>query len=554
MLNTQTLRFRMTGLVVVLCMVSAALVAFSCLYPIERKIKAVVGDEEYAMVSSAANFVGRDIDAKRTVLRSMAEHLTYMKLTDSTTLQKSLEHHQTLGDEFFDVVIFTREGELIANMKSRSDIGGFAASQMPFFTETVVNGKSKISLPFRNPFSGEPVVLITQPVFDSNGDVAFVLAGGIDLRNPRFLGRLDVVRPGKTGFYFIIDKAGTVIQHPKQARILVNVFAEPGGVIPVTADALKGFEGWKEGVTKDGRKALIAYKKINGTDWLMGAAYPTAEAFAALSEARASAWIWTGVVAALASVTGFFATRQFVAPLAQLRRKVGSIADGTSEIDVLDVTRTDEVGDLSRAFFALSQQRKIAEAKLADLALTDPLTGIGNRRQFEKVLTFFLARTERNQQAVLLAYLDIDNFKSINDTFGHGVGDEVLVEFAKRLQSAVRASDTVARLAGDEFVVAYDTMPVGSEPADFALRIFEKIRHPFQITAGTLNVTTSVGLAFHPSGRTTIPELLKHADEALYIAKRSGRDTYALMSTDGKAGGSSIPENLTLVHRDRPMV
>jgi diguanylate cyclase (GGDEF)-like protein len=532
MLNTQTLRFRMTGLVVVLCFVSAALVAFSCLYPIERKMKLIVGEEEYSLVSSAANFVGRDIDAKRTVLRSMAEHLTYMKLTDSTSLQKSLEHHRTLDNEFFDVVIFTREGELIANMKSRSDIGGFAASQMPFFTETVNNRKSAISQPFRSPFSGEPVVLITQPVFDSNGHVAFVLAGGIDLRDPRFLGRLDVLKPGKTGFFFIIEKTGTVIQHPNETRILVNVFNELGGVRAVTADALKGFEGWKEGVTKDGRNALIAYKKIDGTNWLMGAAYPTAEAFAALAEARASAWIWTGIVAALAGITGFFATRHFVAPLVQMRSKVGNIADGTSDIDVLDVARTDEIGALSRAFFALSQQRKIAEAKLADLALTDPLTGIGNRRQFEKVLTFFLARTERNHQAILLAYLDIDNFKSINDTFGHGVGDEVIVEFAKRLQSAVRASDTVARLAGDEFVVAYDTMPAGSEPADFALRILDKIRHPFQIAGNTLHVTTSVGLAFHLSGKITIPELLKHADRALYTAKRSGRDTYALTSTE----------------------
>lgn len=532
-LNFQSLCFRLTALVTTLCIVSVALVAFSCLSPVEQKMKLVVGDEQYALVSSAANFVSRDIEAKRTLLHSLAEQLAHSRSTTSADLQRLLRTNQALTAEFFNVVIFSKDGELIANMQRDRDVGGFAASHETFFTHTVEHRTSAISLPFRSPFLGEPVVLITQPVLDHRGNIALVLAGGIDLRAPRLLNQLDAVKPGKTGYYFIIDDLGTIIQHPKSERLLVNVHNEAGGPTSVTAAALGGFQGWKEGIAKDGRNSLIAYKRINGTNWLMGAVYPTAEAFSALSEARTAAWIGTAIVAALAGITGLFITRRLLSPLTRLREKVENIADGTANIDVLDVTRTDETGALSRAFFALSQQRHAAERKLADLALTDPLTGIGNRRQFQNVVEFFLARAERNKQSVALAYLDIDKFKTINDNFGHSMGDMVLVEFAHRLQKAVRASDTIARLAGDEFVVVYDTMTDGANVSDFAIRILEVVRDPFELDGKVLTVTTSIGLAFHAFGKTTIDELVQRADEALYVAKRSGRDTFAVANISG---------------------
>ena len=528
--NLQTLSFRLTSLVVVLCFVSAAHVAFSCLSSVEQKMKSVVGDEEYALVTSTANLVSRDIKAKRTLLLSVAEQLAHTKVA-AGLMQNFLEQNQALSSEFFNVVMFTNEGELIANMQREDEVGGFEALYGEFLDETVEQRRSVVSRPFRSPFTGEPVVLVTQPVLDAAGRVAFVLAGGIDLRAPQLLAQLEAVKPGMTGYYFIIDKSGTIIQHPSRTRIMANVADEPGGPTSVTAAALNGFEGWREGVAKDGRKALIAYKKIDGTNWLMGAVYPTDEAFSALSEARTSAWISTAIVAVLGGLTGMVVTRLLLAPLQGLRQKVESIAEGSSEIDVLDVSRTDEIGALSKAFFALSQQRKAAEAKLAALALTDPLTGLGNRRQFERTITTSLARAERNQQSIALAYLDIDNFKSINDVHGHGVGDLVLVEFAKRLQAAVRVSDTVARLAGDEFVVIFDTLPGATGAADFAFRILESVRLPFKLAEHSLNVTTSVGIAIRSGVGTTSDELVKSADDALYKAKRSGRNTYALTST-----------------------
>lgn len=527
-LNTHTLRFRITALVVVLCTVSAFLVALASLHPVEHRMKSVVGSDVYSLVASAANFVGRDVRAKRAVLKSTAEHLSTIHKKDSSSVEQVLRTHSVLKDEFFNVLVFRPDGELIANMKEEYGIGSTLAIRYGFFRETLNEQSSVISEPFHSPIHGEPVVVITQPVFDEEGKLAFVIVGGIDLRDPRLLNQLNAVKPGKTGYFFILDGKGTILQHPNQKRILANVFKEPGGPTPSTAAALDGFEGWQEGVATDGRKALIAYKRISGVDWIMGSVYPTAEAFAGLSEARANAWLASAVVATLAAIIGLLAARRFLAPFSRLRNKVASITDGAAEIEVLDVERPDEVGELSRAFFALSQQRATAEAKLADQVLTDPLTGIGNRRRFELVATKSLLANERIHQPLLLAYLDVDNFKSINDKYGHGVGDEVLIEFARRLVAAVRVSDTVVRLAGDEFVVFYDTMVDRANAADFAERILANIRLPFNVGGQKLAITTSIGLAFHAGGLTTASELLALADEALYSAKGNGRNTYFL--------------------------
>ncbi len=533
-LNTQTLRFRITALVVVLSTVSAFLVALASLHPVEYRMKAVVGNEVHSLVASAANFVGRDIRAKRVILKSIAEDLSQKSNAEPNLVEKFLRNHRALNEEFFNVVILKPNGELIANMEEDDyGIGSTFANTYEFFKKTLSTRTSVISEPFNSPLHGEPVVVITQPVFDAEGQMIFVIVGGIDLRDPRLLNQLNAVKPGKTGYFFILDSKGNILQHPNGKRILANVFAEPGGPTPTTAAALKGFEGWREATAKDGRHAIIAYKRINEVDWIMGSVYPTAEAFAGLSEARANIWLASAVVATIAAILGLLAAQRFLHPLAQLRQNVGSITEGSAEINVLDVVRKDEVGDLSRAFFALSQQRATVEGKLAELALTDPLTGIGNRRKFEMVTAKSLLASERSSQPLMLAYLDVDNFKQINDKYGHGIGDQVLIEFAKRLTTAVRASDTVVRLAGDEFVILYDTMAGGARSADFANRVLENIRLPFEVGDAVLSVTTSIGLAFHAGGTTTISDLLRLADEALYIAKRNGRNTFAVRSTSG---------------------
>jgi len=174
-----------------------------------------------------------------------------------------------------------------------------------------------------------------------------------------------------------------------------------------------------------------------------------------------------------------------------------------------------------------------SERKLAELALNDPLTGLANRRCFEDMLTESLSRARRQGSGIALMFLDVDQFKAINDTHGHAAGDAVLIEFAKRLTGSVRSTDSVARLAGDEFVVILDSVRNSDEARRVAEKVLAHIRKPMQLSTVVLNVTTSIGVAYLGASSVSTPsELLALADEALYAAKMKGRDTLHVVPPD----------------------
>jgi diguanylate cyclase (GGDEF)-like protein len=127
---------------------------------------------------------------------------------------------------------------------------------------------------------------------------------------------------------------------------------------------------------------------------------------------------------------------------------------------------------------------------------------------------------------VALLFLDVDHFKSINDTLGHAAGDAVLREFAARLRRSVRITDTVARLAGDEFVIALEGLHNDTESQAVARGILLQVRRPFEIEGRALAVTASIGIAYYDpaDGDIEVAALLARSDEALYVAKRAGRD------------------------------
>jgi diguanylate cyclase (GGDEF)-like protein len=165
---------------------------------------------------------------------------------------------------------------------------------------------------------------------------------------------------------------------------------------------------------------------------------------------------------------------------------------------------------------------------LESLALNDPLTGLANRRLLAERMTMALVHARRDNSAMAVVYLDLDGFKQINDTLGHGVGDILLKMVAGRLLAMVREEDTVARLGGDEFILALWHVSGADYAATVALRVIEAVSQPYVIEGNTVSITISAGVSIYPVHGEDADTLIKSADLALYEAKHAGKNAYRI--------------------------
>lgn len=183
--------------------------------------------------------------------------------------------------------------------------------------------------------------------------------------------------------------------------------------------------------------------------------------------------------------------------------------------------------------------RKQAEADVAKLAYFDALTALPNRTLLNDRMTRALAEAVRRNCELCVMFVDLDHFKNINDTLGHGVGDALLVEVARRMQTALREQDTVARFGGDEFIALLpDTGVEGA--AHVAQNILNIISEPITLQGRELTVTPSIGIALWPRDGNDVDTLFKHADVAMYRAKRVGRNGFQFYTQELQQDASRV--------------
>jgi diguanylate cyclase (GGDEF)-like protein len=206
---------------------------------------------------------------------------------------------------------------------------------------------------------------------------------------------------------------------------------------------------------------------------------------------------------------------------------------GCGPEDIPEDDRGDEISVLGDALRASLAAHRDATEQLEQLAYFDPLTGLMNRALFEENLEQALRRTERNGGILALLFIDLDRFKTINDTLGHEAGDGLLVEVAERITGRVRRSDAVSRRSGDEFTVLLEQCVSQQGAARLAEALIARISRPYHLTSGaTVVVGASIGIAFYPADAATKGELLSCADAAMYAAKDRGAGRYCVYSRD----------------------
>lgn len=214
--------------------------------------------------------------------------------------------------------------------------------------------------------------------------------------------------------------------------------------------------------------------------------------------------------------------QRLAAGLQVTRKRIVQVRD--ERTIVVTIARTEEGGSV--AVYEDVTERQRQEQRIAHLAHHDSLTGLANRILFREKAEEYVASSLATGQPTALLYLDLDQFKTVNDTLGHPVGDRLLVEVAVRLRQAIGEEDLIARLGGDEFAIVLHGRRSPAQAADMADRIIDAIGQPFDISGQCIFVGVSIGIAISPQDGEDADTLLMHADMALYRAKQDGRNIH----------------------------
>jgi diguanylate cyclase (GGDEF)-like protein len=243
--------------------------------------------------------------------------------------------------------------------------------------------------------------------------------------------------------------------------------------------------------------------------------------------------IWAILLASgLLSVTlAYSLSRQLMRAFASL--KTGAERFGAGELAYrVTVDNVDELAEVGRSLNLMAlrlryarEELEVRNAELAELAFRDALTQLSNRAVFRERVALALAVEGRQPSEVAVLFIDLDEFKAVNDTFGHATGDRLLIDVANRLRSATRGIDTVARLGGDEFAILLDHVQIGKQAVIVAERVIAALSAPISVDGRSIHMAASIGLAWGRDGEGA-DELLRNADVAMYRAKARGKGRY----------------------------
>ncbi len=208
-------------------------------------------------------------------------------------------------------------------------------------------------------------------------------------------------------------------------------------------------------------------------------------------------------------------------------------------------TLKDKNGEIENyiAIFTDISDIKKSEAKMRSMAMHDSLTGLPNRTMMSSLMSHSIKSAKRQHELMAIMFIDLDNFKTINDNYGHKEGDNVLIETAKRLKDVLREEDIVYRFGGDEFIVTLEHIRNSEDIAKIAQKLNQSLQIPYQTNDYTFYISCSIGIAIYPNDASSVDELIKNADAAMYQAKNKGKNRYSFYSHEL---GKQIQEELRI--------
>ena len=460
-------------------------------------------------------------------------------------VQELLFNYQLAYPEYYEIRIISPTGdEMLRSVIGNVNNLNHDESSTEYFRAMSDSPDVIYTTFLNNPDNNKPILLTSKPLRyivgnSKNKNAKTRLYGYLVLTvNLDFLAtQAESQKAGRYGDIFFTDSAGNILFHPDRSKIGNRL---KNGLFEELTDSAQSARS----VDALYKNTSAHYQGIKLHDWLYAVAVYQESEFNDRSFSLGRLVILIACVAILLTIALLFGflKKVLITPILKLGHAAKEMGRGKLLVPI-DVDTDDEVGHLAHRFKEMGENLNHYHEQVRYVAYHDSLTGLPNRLMFKDYLARATAEARRNLQELSILFIDLDNFKRINDTLGHQAGDKLLEAFAERLTACVRESDVIsheehdttssvmARLAGDEFTIMLPRTQGGAAAQKVARRILELLTEPFTVNRQELFVSASVGIALFPDDGVSVDELMKHADIAMYHAKKSGRNNYQYFSS-----------------------
>lgn len=525
-----SLTSRLLLLAVILVLAGTGVRYFMLAEILRDDLATLVSAQQSALASEVAKAVDEKIVMRKEFLAELGHALPPSLLGHPLDLQNWLAERYRLNPLFTQgLILATPDGKILAEYPVITGRASKNLTALPEFERLIAENKGQVVIgkPRMGPFSGQAILSMGMTIRNPAGGVRAALIGITGLNAPNFLDTVTHGRVGQTGSYLLISPKEKLFVAAGDPKLALTP-TPPPGTNPLHDRAMAGFRGSGITVNAFGIEELSSTVSVPSTDWFVVARMPTEEAYAPIRHSQAVLMRMSLLVVIVVTlVAGYFIRRTF-RPLKHAAELAEKMTHGEQALAPLPIVCNDEVGHLTGAFNALIDKLAASQIELQHMAHHDELTGLPNRVLLAEHLRHELARARRKSTLVALFYMDLDGFKPINDELGHDQGDLALIEVARRLSAAVRESDTLARVGGDEFILLAADLDQDPKLATEALanKCLEAMHAPLHLSGKVCQLGLSIGVVLG-NGHDSPDSLIQRADQAMYAAKNAGKSTYA---------------------------
>ncbi|MCU9613159.1 sensor domain-containing diguanylate cyclase [Caldibacillus lycopersici] len=474
---------------------------------------------------SKANKISQSVNSLFEAMR--------MSLQDTTTF---LEENNGMSDEeiqqqlqlvrkssrYFNSLFWIDEKNRMQNISPLSvGIKGDKITN-DVIQQAVASKRPALTIPFYSS-TGRFMILMSEPFYDKEGNYRGIIGGTIYLQEKNVLYEIlgNDISDKNGSYYYVVEQRGNILFHPD-----INLVGEKTKENPFVDDVLQEKSGAQVITNSAGIRMLAAYSTIPETGWRIIQQTPVSYVQKLLRE-HVEKLIFYIVPPFLALLLlSLFITRLLAKPFVQLADMVRQFGDGQKVNTPVKPTRWNrEAHLLTDSLLTAIDSVQKHNTKLTVEAMTDPLTKLPNRRSLNTVMD----RLVNDKQLFTLISIDIDHFKSINDTYGHQAGDEVLRDFAQTVQSVIRKTNRLFRYGGEEFVLI-----LPNTKTEKAYYLAEMIRITIANSMSPIGkpITISIGISEFPAHAESYEKIFRNADIALYQSKIEGRNRTTIWSKD----------------------